>query len=162
MRKVLLGLLVLSAVLAGPADATNPGGTWPLAGEPVVVHPFDPPAQPWSAGHRGVDLLASPGETVHSPISGVLAFAAVVVDRPVLVVADGVRRISLEPVEALLPVGSQVIAGQPIGAVTAHAGHCAPSTCLHWGLRIAEQYHDPLLLVGRYRPVLLPCRPELC
>jgi hypothetical protein len=34
--------------------------------------------------------------------------------------------------------------------------HCAPRTCLHWGVRLGSRYVDPLTLLGRGPPVLLP------
>jgi septal ring factor EnvC (AmiA/AmiB activator) len=157
-----------TAALAGAADRTGAsdglsgalpvagGGQWPLAGAPQVVAAFSPPPQPGRAGHRGVDLLAAPGARVQAPVAGVVAFAAVVVDRPVLVIVNGDLRVSLEPVTALVATGTMVRQGQPIGVVTQAPSHCPPRTCLHWGLRAGEQYHDPLLLTKPYRAVLLP------
>jgi murein DD-endopeptidase MepM/ murein hydrolase activator NlpD len=55
-----------------------------------------------------------------------------------------------------VPVGMAVRRGDRIGVVAATRGHCAPRTCLHWGLRRGGRYVDPLTLVGRGPPVLLP------
>lgn len=38
---------------------------WPVA-PAIVVDGFDPPEQIWSAGHRGVDLAAEPGQQVRA------------------------------------------------------------------------------------------------
>src|SRR5437763_11992452 len=37
---------------------------WPLPPPHHVVRGFDPPIQPWLAGHRGVDLAGAPGAPV--------------------------------------------------------------------------------------------------
>ncbi len=82
--------------------------------------------------------------------------ARTIVDRGVLVLRSGSIQVSLEPVSAVVLVGDFVQAGDPIGVVADGRSHCAPQHCLHWGLRVAGEYRDPLLLVRRYRAVLLP------
>src|SRR5581483_8400630 len=123
---------------------------WPLQGPPpVVLRGFEPPPQPWMAGHRGVDLGAGAGAIVVAAGSGVVRFAGVVVDRPVVSIshADGLIT-TYEPVEPLVKTGDTVVIGQPIGRLLAgHAG-CALA-CLHWGLRDGQSYLDPLALLGR-------------
>lgn len=156
------GALVAVSLLASlsaplpPAEAalTNPAVTTP-ASAPAVVLPvdparlvrgFEPPSTRWGPGHRGVDLAAPAGTPVLSPAGGVVVFTGRVVDREVLTVrhADGLRS-SLEPVAAVLPVGSVVSPGDVVGHV-ATGGHC--SGCLHWGVRDGERYVDPLSLLG--------------
>ncbi len=114
----------------------------------------------WASGHRGVDLGASAGEEVRAPAAGVVTFRGVVVDRGVLVLAtaDGLRT-TFEPVDSPLAVGDTVSQGQVVATVAATPGHCAPATCLHWGVLRGDTYLDPLLFVGAVRVVLLPLRP---
>jgi murein DD-endopeptidase MepM/ murein hydrolase activator NlpD len=130
---------------------------WPLAGQPTVTRPFQPPPRPWLPGHRGVDLAGSPGETVFAAGPGVVAFAgtvagtgAVSIDHP-----NGLRT-TYEPVQPLVHAGQPVEAGQPIGTLLPGHPGCPVAACLHWGLRRGAEYLDPLLLlrVGRVR--LLP------
>ncbi|MGN8246723.1 murein hydrolase activator EnvC family protein [Cellulomonas soli] len=169
----------ISLVLGAPgpgraqADAPDAGasrsahGTYtaPLDGEPRVAHPFDRPAEVWAAGHRGVDLAAAPGDEVLAPADGVISFAGQVAGRGVVTVThgDGLRS-SLEPVDPLVSVGQRVTRGatvatlDAIGTDPAPAGsgtHCAPTTCLHWGVRRGTQYLDPLSLLGDQGPVVL-------
>jgi murein DD-endopeptidase MepM/ murein hydrolase activator NlpD len=134
--------------------------TWPLAPDPRVVEVFHAPPTPWSAGHRGVDLAAAVGQPVLSAGRGRVVFSGAVAGRGVVVVlhSDGLRT-SYEPVVGRTPVGTMVERGSPIGVVAAVAGHCAPATCLHWGLRRGETYLDPLMLLGLGPPVLLPLSP---
>lgn len=131
-----------------------------------VEHPFDPPEEEWGTGHRGVDLTAPEGSPVLSPGPGVVTFAGQVARRGVVVVThpDGLRT-SLEPVAASVPVGTAVAAGRTIGVVEggpAGGGdgttpnHCAPRSCVHWGVRRGERYIDPLSLLDRPPIVLLP------
>jgi murein DD-endopeptidase MepM/ murein hydrolase activator NlpD len=171
------GLVVLADAglgLAGP-DTGEPtagatGYVAPVAGvDPPsgVVRPFDAPEHEWGAGHRGVDLVAPEGSGVRSPGPGVVTFAGQVARRGVVVVThpDGLRT-SLEPVAASVPVGTAVAAGSAIGAVESSRSdgggttpnHCAPRSCVHWGVRRGERYIDPLSLLDRPQIVLLPDR----
>jgi murein DD-endopeptidase MepM/ murein hydrolase activator NlpD len=164
----------------GDVRAGATGYVPPVAGvDPPsgVERRFDPPAEDWGAGHRGVDLTAPHGSAVLSPGPGVVTFAGQVARRGVVVVThpDGLRT-SLEPVAASVPVGTAVAAGTTIGVVEGeHAAgghaegghtedggttpnHCAPRSCLHWGVRRGERYIDPLSLLYRPPIVLLPDR----
>ena len=88
--------------------------------------------------------------------SGVIRFAGLVVDRPVVSIshADGLIT-TYEPVAPLVRAGDTVTIGQPIGfLLVGHAG-CAVA-CLHWGLRRGASYLDPIALIGRVRVRLLP------
>ncbi|MDR2114497.1 MAG: M23 family metallopeptidase [Bifidobacteriaceae bacterium] len=127
---------------------------WPLPKPVQVVRPFDRPAQPWLAGHRGVDLAAGTEAPVLAPAEGSISFNGWIVDRHVLVIRHGELASTLEPVVSDLPVGEWVAAGQIVGTVaTAEATHCPG--CLHWGVRQGEEYLDPALLVEqRPRAVL--------
>jgi murein DD-endopeptidase MepM/ murein hydrolase activator NlpD len=149
------GLRPAAAVVRAPVPVTGFG--WPLDGVPAVVRRFDPPPQPWLAGHRGVDLAASPAATVRAAGPGTVAFAGMVAGRGVVSVqhANGLRT-TYEPVEPSVAAGAAVAAGAPIGALAAgHAG-CPVAACLHWGLRRGEVYLDPLALLGFVRVRLLP------
>ena len=155
---------VASSVPLGPGSerpTVRPSGVsrwaWPLDPHPEVARPFDRPDQPWLAGHRGVDLAATVGQSVLAPTAGRLSWSGMVAGRPVVVVThDNGLRSTFEPVAATAVVGSSVTRGQAIGTVTSEPGHCAPRTCLHWGVRRGETYLDPLAYVGRPPVILLP------
>jgi murein DD-endopeptidase MepM/ murein hydrolase activator NlpD len=134
-----------------------PSWRWPLSPRPAVLRDFDPPPKPWLSGHRGVDLeAASGGVQVTSPAPGTVSFVGVVVDRPVITIDHGNGlRSSFEPVDSTLAAGSVVAAGQPIGTLL--AGHCAATSCVHWGVRRGDDYVNPLQFVMDLRPsILLP------
>jgi murein DD-endopeptidase MepM/ murein hydrolase activator NlpD len=154
------GVFAVCWVLAWPAPAGAAGGGWllPVGGQPVVVRGFQPPPEPWLAGHRGVDLRGSPGDPVLSAGAGRVSFAGSVGGKPVVVVTHaGGLRTTYEPVVAAVGRGDEVVAGEVIGGLSAAGSHCLPAACLHWGLRRGDTYLDPLALVGADRQVrLLP------
>lgn len=143
---------------------------------PRVVHPFEKPAQRWSAGHRGVDLAVPENDRhVYAPAPGKVVFSGTVVNRKVLVIAhpDG-RRSTFEPMDEALPVGTTVAAGEVIGTVAVTAGgtgerpyrRCS-TVCLYWGVRQGgergdgsgktAEYINPMSLLGSKEPsILLP------
>jgi murein DD-endopeptidase MepM/ murein hydrolase activator NlpD len=86
-----------------------------------------------------------------------VAFSGVIAGRGVITIAHrGGLRTSYEPVDARLATGALVHPGTRIGTVSPAPGHCAPLTCLHWGVISGLTYLDPLSLLGFGRPVLLP------
>ena len=143
---------------------------------PRVVHPFEKPAQRWSAGHRGVDLAVPENDRrVYAPAPGKVVFSGTIVNRKVLVIAhpDG-RRSTFEPMDEALPVGTTVAAGEVIGAVAVTAGSTSErpyrrctTVCLYWGVRQGgargdgsgktAEYINPMSLLGSKEPsILLP------
>ncbi|WP_421733251.1 M23 family metallopeptidase [Cellulomonas sp.] len=149
---------VASAGSAGPPGAPAPVGTYrlPLGSEADVARGFEPPPQPWAAGHRGVDLRSSPGADALSPVGGVVTYAGGVGGRGVVTVTDAAgRRSSIEPVVPTVSVGDLVAQGTRLGTVTFGGSHCAPATCLHWGVRVGGDYVDPLTLLPGAGPVVL-------
>lgn len=126
---------------------------WPLAvsPRPRVLRGWAPPATAYTAGHRGVDLAAPPGTPVRAVASGRVTFAGRVATRSVITVelaGTGAPplRLTHEPVRPSVRRGDHVTAGQLLGRTEAIGSHCATG-CLHWGLRRADQYLDPLSLL---------------
>ena len=145
---------------------------------PRVIHPFEKPAQRWSAGHRGVDLAVPDRDRhVYAPAPGRVVFSGTVVNRKVLVIAhpDG-RRSTFEPMDEALPVGTEVTAGDAVGTVAApesagenseHPYRRCSTPCLYWGVRQGgargdgsgreAEYVNPMSLLGSQDPsILLP------
>jgi murein DD-endopeptidase MepM/ murein hydrolase activator NlpD len=162
------GLASRSATAAPPASGPTSGAAvqtpagkwnWPLLPRPELIRGFHVGPARWSAGHRGVDLAAGPGATVHAPANGVVLFAGVLAGRAVLSIDHGGGLISsFEPAASRLPIGTTVKRGQVVATLAPGPTHCLPAVCLHWGVRRSGQYIDPLtLLLGRLGPaVLLP------
>lgn len=153
----LLATAILPALgLLPEAVPPVPTWGWPLAPPHTVTRSFLAPATSYAHGHRGIDLAARAGDPVFAPADGVVSFAGVVVDRPLLSVAHAGDLVSsVEPVDALVTPGQHVTAGQRIGLVGA-GGHCA-GACIHFGVRLHGRYVSPLLYLGGVpRAVLLP------
>ena len=136
-------LALLLPLLAAPAAAT-PTWAWPLDPPPGVVEGFDPPDDPYGTGHRGVDLLGSPGQLVLAVAPGRVTFAGQVAGLDVVVVDHGRLRSTYQPVVAQVRVGARVAAGDRLGTLTTYGSHCLPDTCLHLGARHGDTYRDPL------------------
>jgi len=154
----------VTAVTQGRALTALAPGTavsrwvWPIEPIHLVVHGYDPPATRWGTGHRGVDLAAANGAWVLAPADGQVSFVGMVAGRPVVVVVHaGGLRSTFEPVSTTATVGQSVRRGESVGTIAAYPGHCAPSSCLHWGVLRGDTYLDPMaLLAGRV--ILLPMR----
>ena len=144
-----------SPAAPGPSATSSPA-VWPLDPQPTVVAGFDPPVSAYGAGHRGVDLAGRPGQPVRAAAAGRVVFAGAVAGRGVVVVDHGATRTTYEPVRADVALGSLVAAGEQVGTLQSAGSHCAPATCLHWGLIAGETYLDPLTLVSGRRVRLLP------
>ena len=133
---------------------------WPLP-EPHVERRFEPPPQPWAAGHRGVDLAGEAGQEVVATGPGTVSFAGSVAGKGVVSIllddsGDPPLRTTYEPVRPEVSAGERVLAGQVVGTLRVRPTHCGEKACLHWGLRRGKRYLDPLSLVRPERPVLLP------
>ncbi len=158
MKLILLALTatLLTLTTAPLAEAAPPAAGWPLHPRPEVVRGFELPAKAWLPGHRGVDLAGSPGQPVLAATAGTITYAGPLAGRGVVTVSAGPRRTTYEPVVPAVAVGATVTVGALIGHLSAAGSHCAPATCLHWGLIQGKQYLNPLTLIPD-RPVrLLP------
>jgi murein DD-endopeptidase MepM/ murein hydrolase activator NlpD len=123
---------------------------WPVDGP--VLRVFDPPATPYGAGHRGVDLAAEPGTPVRAALPGVVTFSGEVARRGWVTVAHGGGLDTtygwIDP--RSVTRGERVREGQVLGRLAGDAAH------LDWGARIDGEYVDPLGLLGPWRATLVP------
>ncbi|MBE1534779.1 murein hydrolase activator EnvC family protein [Actinomadura algeriensis] len=140
--------LLLTCVITIGAPGVD-AWRWPLGPPaPQVLRGFSPPASPWGAGHRGVDLAARPGQPVRAAGPGRVSFADRLAGRGVISITHGRLRTTYLPVSPSVRVGHRVASGTVIGRVETARTHC-PATCLHWGLRSGDTYLNPLDLVRR-------------
>lgn len=124
--------------------------------QPILVNEFRQPNADWSAGHRGVDYLATSAQKVFAPHEGTVSFVGKVVNRNLLSIRHSNGMVtSLEPVCSKLTKGDVVETGQSIGEVcfgTEYVSHCLPRLCLHFSLRAENGYLSPLLVLGALSP----------
>jgi len=149
--KAAAAAVVLSLCLTMPSGIAraDPGyGTyaWPVLGP--VLRGFEPPPDPFGAGHRGIDIGAPFGSDIVSAQDGRVAFAGWVggslfisIDHP-----DGVRTTYSWISAAHVAKGDQVTRGELIGQTgQGHPGSITPH--LHFGARVGTTYLDPMLLL---------------
>lgn len=146
-----------SASMPEPSVARS--GTWQAPVPLRVLRPFVSTPTPWAAGHRGVDLAASPGTPVAAAGAGTVVYAGWLVDRPLVSIDHGAGlRTTYEPVHPRVRRGQVIAGGTIVGVVDTHRVGSAtshpPCRCLHWGLRRGTVYLDPLTLLAR--PILKP------
>ncbi|APT82405.1 membrane protein [Corynebacterium ammoniagenes DSM 20306] len=119
-----------------------------------VLRPYDPPAQNWLPGHRGVDLRLDIGEEVLAAGDGTVAFVGVVAGTPTVSIQHEEIRTTYQPVHGWVSQGEVVREGDVIGKL-GHPFDDAPG--LHWGARTGkDQYMNPLSLLTptiRLKPV---------
>jgi murein DD-endopeptidase MepM/ murein hydrolase activator NlpD len=122
----------------------------------VIMHDFEPPAQRWLSGHRGIDFAADPGDPVYAIAEGTVSFSGTVAGKPVVSVsrADGTR-VTYEPLESDLAVGAPVFAGDLLGHTAAKSmAHCQ-DRCIHVGHVDGRDYLDPWRLMGGWVQIVL-------
>jgi murein DD-endopeptidase MepM/ murein hydrolase activator NlpD len=167
---VLTALIALQTVtVSGSAplafdrpNSSDSGWQLPFAQPHRLVRQYLQPTSDYSAGHRGVDFAAQPGDLVMAPADGTVSFANFLVNRPVIAIKHGSGLVTeLEPACADVEVGDAVMRGQRIGKAcnggSDYANHCANEFCLHFSLRLNGKYLSPLALIGGLNPSrLLP------
>ena len=142
MRRAILVLVTIAAVLAPSGVARAGDWTWPVVG--VVIRGYDPPDSPYGSGHRGIDIAAPIGTPVHSAAAGTVTFAGRVGGHLFVTVNHGGGLVSTYSWLSELRVARNdvVTAGQVIalsgpghpGVLPAH---------LHFGAKLDGAYVDP-------------------
>jgi murein DD-endopeptidase MepM/ murein hydrolase activator NlpD len=141
-----------TATARGARTATAPSApayhtyAWPVQGP--VIRGFEPPATPYSSGHRGIDIACPFGTPLHAANDGVVAFAGWVggslfisIDHP-----DGVRT-TYSWLSAVSVKAKQTVArGDVIGA-SGNGDTSSTAPHLHFGARVGSTYIDPMLLL---------------
>jgi hypothetical protein len=147
-RLAILAAAVVLLAGAAPAHA-EPVPASRVDYEPPVdapiVDPFRPPADPYSAGNRGVDYSTQPGTSVRSAAPGEVVFAGPVGGSLHVVVlhADGIRTSYSFLRSTSVHRGDVVEQGQEVGTAAER---------LHFGARAGDAYIDPTLLFSDGAP----------
>jgi murein DD-endopeptidase MepM/ murein hydrolase activator NlpD len=151
MRKTFAALAVLAAALpVASARAESIDFVRPVVA-PLSRH-FEPPPNPFAAGHRGIDFAVPVGTTVVAAAAGTVAFAGAV-GGSISVSIDhaGGLRTTYSFLSGVLVKKNQVVAqGAPIALSGPGAAGERPN--LHFGVRRGNDYLDPEpLLVASFR-----------
>lgn len=143
-RIALLLLLVTTLALADAPPAPAAGlWTWPVVGP--ILQAFDPPANPYGSGHRGLDVGTEVGTAIVAPAAGVVSFAGKVGGQLFLTIAhgDALQSTASWLTDVVVHKGDVVAEGQ----VVAHTGWghgASPLPHLHFSVRLDGAYVDPL------------------
>jgi murein DD-endopeptidase MepM/ murein hydrolase activator NlpD len=150
----LFSVAVSVTLNTSPAHALRAGSwSWPLSGSHTISRGYEAPNTFYSAGHRGIDLIAEVGQEVLAPADGKVHFVGTVVDRELISLDHDGMLSTFEPVTSTLAEGSLVKRGEVIGTVGTGT-HCS---CLHMGARVGKDYLSPLAMLASVAPaVLLP------
>jgi murein DD-endopeptidase MepM/ murein hydrolase activator NlpD len=151
VRGAVAAALAAIQLLATPDAAAAASCLRPPVGTPIS-RPFDAPACPWCAGHRGLTYQVPLGTPVHAAAAGVVTFSGIVVDVRYVVVrhGDGLLATYGGLESTSLSSGDRVAAGATVG-------RSGPE--LYFGLRTApDAYIDPAPLIGTLEvpPYLVP------
>ncbi len=123
---------------------------WVLPVDAEIVSDFDEPEVPYGSGHRGVDLGASDSEVVVAAGDGTVEFAGAVAGSLHVVVrhSNGWRTSYSFLSKVSVRLGTPVRAGEPLGICCDSSAHMSSisDSSLHFGLRIGDDYADPMQL----------------
>ncbi|MBB2954776.1 murein DD-endopeptidase MepM/ murein hydrolase activator NlpD [Bifidobacterium commune] len=126
---------------------------WPVLPH-VVTNRFKAPKQIWAPGHRGVDVAAMEDTPLLAPADGFISFVGIVAGKSVVSIRHNSLTLTLEPAQTLLPIGTPVKKGLPIGVAKGLSDHCM-GLCVHWGVRKGRtEYRDPQMLASKRKIVL--------
>lgn len=120
---------------------------WPVAGP--VIRGFDPPEDPYGAGHRGIDIGAAVGTPILAPEVGVVSFAGKV-GGELFVTLDhgGGLRSTYSWLSAIAVREGDVVARGGLIGLTGRGHPDAVVAHLHLGVRLDGVYVDPLGYLG--------------
>jgi hypothetical protein len=148
-RRVLCIFPVVVGSFASTIPAANAAvpWTWPVVGP--IIRGFDPPDDPYGAGHRGIDIAADLSTVIVAPDAGVVTFAGKVGGRLFLTIdhGGGVSSTCSWLNAVMVHRGDHVVRGQPV-ALTGWGHPDEPVPHLHFGVRLNGTYVDPLAYLG--------------
>lgn len=121
--------------------------SWPVTGP--VIRGFDPPSNPYGAGHRGIDIGAPFGTAILAPAAGVVTFSGKVAGQLFITLdhGDGLSSTYSWLSSTAVRKGDHVSVGATIGTTgSGHPGSSIPH--LHFGVKLGGEYVDPMSLLG--------------
>jgi hypothetical protein len=142
--------LVVAALIPAPlASAATHASGWLRPVDGAVIRPFAAPASVYGPGHRGVDFAAAPGTPVLAANDGTVVFAGSVAGSlHVTLSHDGGLRTSYSFLQSVaVRQGARIERGDAIGTTGGSAAD-HDGTVVHVGLRVGDEYVDPMVLFG--------------
>ena len=126
-------LLLIAPLLAGPCALALPA-------QGPMVREFSPDGL--YGGHWGIDVAVDPGTSVRAAGAGIVTFSGVVAGNQTVTVhhGGGVRTSYSFLTERYVTAGQRVATGDLVGA----SGVDHDVAAIHFSLRVADRYVDPL------------------
>ena len=142
-----IALVVCSLSTGVPGASAGVPWMWPVSGP--IIRGYDPPDDPFGAGHRGIDIAADLSTVIVAPDPGVVTFAGKVGGRLFLTIdhGGGVTSTCSWLNAVMVRRGDHVARGQPV-ALTGWGHPDPPVPHLHFGVRLNGTYVDPLSYLG--------------
>ena len=149
---ITIGALLLVATVArfgthvGSAAPAFGTYEWPVEGP--IIRFFEPPATPFSAGHRGIDIAVPFGTPIHAPAAGTVTFAGWIAGSMFMTLdhGDGVRT-SYSWLSGFAVAKGDSVHRDEVIAYTGHGHPDVVTPHLHFSARVNGVYVDPLLLL---------------
>lgn len=145
-------VLIAASCLPGPAAAAG-AWSWPVSG--TVITTYKNGSDPYAVGqHRGIDIAAEVGATVHSTVGGAVTYAGNLPDGGTTATVrsdDGKYLVSyLHLSQLAVKRGGSVAAGGVVGRVGTTGKRSATAPHLHFSVRLLSSgaYVDPLPLLA--------------
>jgi hypothetical protein len=142
-------VMVAALFAAVPPARAETEWTWPVRGHVVTVYENDN-ARPYAGGmHRGIDIAAEVGTEVGAARGGTVTFAGPLgsAGNVVAVRAGRYAVTYLHLGRISVGRGQAVTAGDEVGEVGTTGRRSVPEPHLHFGVRLADRYVDPLSLL---------------
>lgn len=145
--------MIVSALLA-PSSAGALGQTsvpepsartlsWPVAG--AVLRGFQAPASPYGSGHRGIDIAAPVGTSIHAAAGGTVSFAGHVAGALYVTIDHGSGLATTYSWLSALRVHKADKVSRGAVIALSGAGHAiTPTPNLHFAVKVDGSYVDPL------------------
>lgn len=143
---LIIVLLAIAHTGVAPPAVAAPVLTPPV--DAVVERRFDGPDKMWGPGHRGIDYAVAPGTWVRAAAAGTVSFAGRVPDGYAVTLDHGIELETTYSLLDELTVSEGDIVGE--GAWIGRAGRSHPTASggLHFGVKAAGRYVDPMLHLG--------------
>jgi hypothetical protein len=147
MRLLAMLALLAVALLGAPAVAGPSRFFIPPVDGPIAQR-FEAPATAYGSGHRGLDYGVDPGTLVRAASAGVVTFAGRVAGRNAVTIDHGQGLETTYTILAEIRVAAGELVGQGRYLGTTAEAHPGAATGLHFGVKLRDQYVDPLDYLG--------------
>lgn len=143
-----VSLALVAVILSGPPAVASPSRFLIPPVDGPISERFAAPATAYGPGHRGLDYGVDPGTLVRAAGPGTVTFAGTVAGRKAVTIDHGGGLETTYTALAEIHVGAGERVGQGRYLGTTAEAHPAATGGLHFGVKLRDQYVDPLVFLG--------------